>query len=151
MSLLFLPEKHHICIFDGGADTCVLGKGWKILSVHNSKRANVVGFDHEAAVKTNLPIASAITAVDLPNRQSLLLIIHEAIYNDTSNHSLLSEFQLREHGKLINSTCHRHGGTQKMIITESHHHDDITIPLELAGCMIHFKHRLPTKEEIMSL
>jgi hypothetical protein len=27
MNLLFLPEKYHISILDGGADTCVLGKG----------------------------------------------------------------------------------------------------------------------------
>jgi hypothetical protein len=27
----------------------------------------------------------------------------------------------------------------------------LVIPLELAGCMIHFKHRLPTTEEINSL
>jgi hypothetical protein len=80
-----------------------------------------------------------------------LLVIHEVIYNDTANHSLISELQLREHGILIDSTCHRHGGTQKLTITDSHHHDDITIPLELAGCMVHFKHRLPTKEEFTSL
>jgi hypothetical protein len=90
MNLLFLPDKHHISLLDGGADTCVLGKGWKILDIHNFRRANVVGFDHEAAVKKNLPIVSAITAVDLPNGQSILLVIHEVINNDTSNHSLLS-------------------------------------------------------------
>jgi hypothetical protein len=55
MSLPFLPENHHISFLDGGANTCVLGKGWKILSMHNSRRANVVGFDDEAAVKKNLP------------------------------------------------------------------------------------------------
>jgi hypothetical protein len=27
----------------------------------------------------------------------------------------------------------------------------LIVPLELAGCMIHFKHRLPTTEEINSL
>jgi hypothetical protein len=27
----------------------------------------------------------------------------------------------------------------------------LVIPIELAGCMIHFKHRLPTTEEINSL
>jgi hypothetical protein len=32
MNLLFLPENHHINILDGGADTCVLGKGWEVLS-----------------------------------------------------------------------------------------------------------------------
>ena len=84
MNLLFLPETYHISILDGGADTCVLGKGWEIISIHSSRKANVVGFDHEAA------------AVDLPDGTSILLLIHEGIYNETANHSLLSEFQLRE-------------------------------------------------------
>jgi hypothetical protein len=151
MSLLFLPEKLHVSILDGGADTYVLGKGWEILAIHNSRRVNVIGFDHEAAVKKNLPIASSITAVDLPNGQSILLVIHEAIHNDTSNHSLLSEFQLREHGILIDSTCHRHGGTQRLTINDDNQHDDVTISLELAGCKVHFKHCLPTKEDMTSL
>jgi hypothetical protein len=94
---------------------------------------------------------SAITTVELPNGQSILFVIHEAIYNDTSNHSLLSEFQLREHGILIDSTCHLHGGTQKLTITDSNHHDDITIPLDLSACMVNFKHRFPTKEDFKSL
>jgi phosphoserine aminotransferase len=89
MNLLHLPDKYHISILDGGADTCVLGQGWEVLSVHNSRRANVVGFDHEAAIKRNLPIVSAITAVDLPDGISVILIVHAAIYNDTANHSLL--------------------------------------------------------------
>jgi hypothetical protein len=65
MNLLHLPEKYYISILDGGADTFVLGQGWEVLSVHNNRRANVVGFDHEAAVKMNPPIVSAITAVEL--------------------------------------------------------------------------------------
>jgi hypothetical protein len=92
--LSHLPEKYHISILDGSANTCVLGQGWEVLSVHNTRRTNVVGFDHEAAVKRNLPIVSAITAIDLPNGTSVILIVHEDIYNDTVNHSLLSEFQL---------------------------------------------------------
>jgi hypothetical protein len=67
MNLLHLPEKYHISILDGGADTCVLGQGWEVLSIHNTRRANVVCFDHEAAVKKYLKIVSAITAVDLPD------------------------------------------------------------------------------------
>jgi phosphoserine aminotransferase len=51
MNLLHLPERYHISILDGGADTCVLGQGWEFLSVHITRRANVVGFNHEAAVK----------------------------------------------------------------------------------------------------
>ena len=113
MNLLFPPGRYHISILDGGADTCVLGKGWEILSTHDLRRANLVGFDHETAIKRNLPVVSAITALDLPNGQSILLVIHEGIHNATSNHTLLSEFQLREFGVIIDSTCHRHGGPNK--------------------------------------
>jgi hypothetical protein len=118
MNLLHLPEKYHISILDGVTDTCVLGQGWEVLSVHNTRRANVVGFDHETAVKTNLPIVSAITAVDLPGRISVLQIVHEAIYNDTANHSLLSAFKLKDFAVKIDPICHKHGGTQKMVIQD---------------------------------
>jgi hypothetical protein len=118
-------------------------------SVHNTRRANVVGFDHEAAVKRNLPIVNAITAIDLPDVTSVILIVHEAIYNDTANHSLLSECQLRHFGVKIDSICRKHGGTQKMVIQDVG--SSLVVPLELAGCMIHFKHWLPTTEEIDSL
>jgi hypothetical protein len=138
MHLLHLPDKYHISILDVGADNCVLGQGWEVLSVHNTRRANVVGFDHEAAVKRNLPIVSAITAVDLPDGISVILIVHEAIYNDTVNHSLLLEFQSSDFGVKIDSVCHKHGGTQKMEILDVG--SSLVIPLELAGCMIHFKH-----------
>jgi hypothetical protein len=151
MNLLYLPEKYHISILDGGADTCVLGKGWEMLSIHSSRRANVVGFDHETAIRRNLPIVSAITALGFPNGQSVLLLVHEGIYNETSNHSLLSEFQLREFGLVIDSICHRHGGAQQMIFKDSNDSDILTIHLDLAGCMVHFKHRLPTVEDMSSL
>jgi hypothetical protein len=139
MNLLHLPEKYHISILDCGTDTFILGQGWEVLSVHNTRRSNVVGFDHEAAVKRNLPIVSAITTVDLPDGISVILIVHEAIYNDTANHSLLSEFQLSDFGVKIDSICHRYGGIQKMVIQDVG--SSLVIPLELAGCMIHFKHR----------
>jgi hypothetical protein len=76
----------------------------------------VVGFDHETAIKRNLPIVSAITAIDLTCGQSILLVIHEGIYNETAAHSLLSEFQLREFDINIDSICHRHGGIQQLTI-----------------------------------
>ena len=111
MNLLFLPEIYPI--LDSGADTCVLGKGWEILSIHSSRRENVFGFDHEAALKRNFPIMSAITAVDLPDGTSILLVIHEGIYNETANHSLLSQTYLREFGVKFDSKCHRHGGLNR--------------------------------------
>jgi hypothetical protein len=121
----------------------------KVLFINNPRRANVVGFDHETAVKWNLPIVSAINAVELPDVISMLLIVHESINSYTDNHSLLSEFQLRDFGVIIGSICHKYGETQKMEIQDDG--NSLVIPLELVGCMIHFKHRLPTAEEINSL
>jgi hypothetical protein len=100
--------KRHKYHLRSDADTCVLGQGWEVLSAHITRRANVVGFDHEDAVKWNLSIVSAITAVDLPDGISVILIVHEAIYNDTANHSLLSELQLRDSGVKIDSICDKH-------------------------------------------
>jgi hypothetical protein len=111
-----------------------LGQGWEVLSVHNTRRANVVVFDHEAAVKMNPTIVSTITAVDRPDGIPVLLLInHKAIYNDTANHSILSEFQLRDFGEKNDSICHKQGGTKKVVIQDIG--SSFIIPLELAGCM----------------
>jgi hypothetical protein len=118
-------------------------------TLYNTRRTNVVGFDHDVSVKMNLPIISVITAVDLPDGISLILIVHEAIYNDIANHSMLSEFQLMNFGVKIDSIRHKHGGTQKIVIQDVG--SSLVIPVELAGSMIHFEHRLPTTEEINSL
>jgi hypothetical protein len=45
-------------------------------------------------------------------------MVHEAIYNDIANHSLLSEFLLRDFGVKIDSIYHKHGGTQKIMIQD---------------------------------
>jgi hypothetical protein len=79
----------------------------------------------------------------------ILVIVRESIYNYSVNHSLLSEFHLRYNGVKVDSICHKHGGTNKMVIQEIGM--SLVIPLELAGFMIHFKQRLPTIEEFSSL
>jgi hypothetical protein len=147
VNVLFLPESHNISILDGGVDTCPLGKGWELLSVHNSRIANVEGFDHETAIKRNLPIVIAITALELINGQSVLSVMHESIYNETSNQSLLSEFQLREFVILIDYITHLHAGTQKRTVKDNNRSDALTISLDLAGCMINFRYRLHTTDE----
>jgi phosphoserine aminotransferase len=60
MNIIQLNKKYHISILNGGADTCNLVQDWEVLSVHNTRRANVVGFYHEATAKRNLLTVSAI-------------------------------------------------------------------------------------------
>ena len=86
---------YHPAIIDNGADTCVLGKGWELIAKYPNRKANVIGFDNDIAVKRHLPIVSAITAVDVGD-DTYLLRVNEAVYNESAQHSLLSDYQLRE-------------------------------------------------------
>ncbi len=136
-----IPDHKHLAILDDGADTCVIGKGWTIVATHPTRKAHVLGFDSDIARKHNLSIVSAITAVDLPQDKVALIQVHEAVYNPSAAHSLLSEFQLREYGTIVDSVPIRHGGKQRMIV------DEQEIPLGVRSCMVHFKHRLPSEAE----
>jgi hypothetical protein len=64
----------------------------------------------------NFPKVSKITAMDLLDGTSMLLIVREGIYSNTAYHSLFSEFQLRSVGAKVDSICQRHDGIQKMVI-----------------------------------
>ena len=108
----------------------------EILSTHIFRRANIVGIDHEIALKKNLPIVSAITSADLPDRQYILLVINKDIHNETANHSFSSEFQLREFGVSVVSICHRHGRTWQMKIADNINYDQIILPLDLDVFMV---------------
>ena len=96
-----MPQKMtHIIlqIIDYGADTCVLGKGWDIIAMHPTRKANVIGFDNDIAVKRHLPIVSGITVVDIGD-DTYLIRVNEAVYNESVQHTLLSDYQLRESTK----------------------------------------------------
>ena len=84
--------------------------------------------------------------VDLPDGASILLVVHEGIYNGTTKLSLPSEFRLRDFEEKIDSTCHRHGGTQQMAIQDDA--KSFPLPLEIADCIVYFKHRKPTPTEV---
>jgi hypothetical protein len=80
---------------------------------------------------------------------ALTNVSYEAIYNYTGNHTLLSEFQLREFGVQKSLTWHRHGSYQQMVIQDDG--ESLVVPFKLSSCMRHFKYRLPNDEEVKSL
>jgi hypothetical protein len=94
-----------ICVSDSGADTTVIGEGWHI-DHFTERRANLVGFDKRAR-KEGLPIVTALTIVQTTNGMHLLRA-SDVVYNQGSSTTLLSEFQLREHGCLVDSVLRRH-------------------------------------------
>ena len=111
---------------------------------HPFRKAHVIGFDYKVAVKRNLDIVTACTVVEV-NGNSILLQINEAVCNPISEHSLLSEYQLRDFGIQVNSIARRHGGDQNLIA------DEQEIPCGVKNCLIYFKCRTPTDEELERL
>jgi hypothetical protein len=79
------------------------------------------------------------------DRLFILWLVHVAIYNDTENHTLFSEFQVLDFLVQIDLTFHRHGGTHQMVL--QYDGESRSVPLELSRCMIYFKHRLTNDEK----
>ena len=115
MNSLTIEQNEKMVILDNGADTCVVGKGWTNIAVHPSRKAHVIGFDHKVAVKRNLDIVTACTVVDVEG-ETFLLQVNEAVSNPSSEHTLLSEYQVRDFGVKVNSIAKKHGGIKTSLL-----------------------------------
>ena len=70
--------EYEIAYIDSGSDTFgVGGTSWVIDSLTNRK-VEIAGYDTKETVKSNIPIGSAITAVDLPTGETILIRANEA-------------------------------------------------------------------------
>ena len=96
-------------ISDGGADSCILGKNAKILT-YTGRYANLVGYDPNTTRTNKVPIVTALVKAKSSSTGNLpvLLKIHEAPYNPSSPITLLSEYQIREYGLIIDSFAKKH-------------------------------------------
>ena len=140
-----------IVIVDSGADTHIGGKHWLPLTPLEGplvRRANVVGFDDDAS-KSGLPIIEAVTKVVLHSGETVLLRAKHLVYNNTSSHTLLSTYQLRDLGIVVDNIAKSHPkndsgemGGQCITFTDGKH-----IDLEILSALMTFKAQLPTMEE----
>ena len=130
-------------IIDGGADTCVIGQGWRVTDT-TMRTANVVGFDSRCFTPKPLPIGSACAIIDT-DVGPIMVRVHEAVLN-TGGVSLLSKFQIRDYGFTVDDTGAMHGGSPRMQID-----DGKFIRLEmrkgLAVCMT----RVPSDKELSTM
>jgi hypothetical protein len=124
-------------ISDGGADSCILGNSAHILNL-TKRFAQLVGYDSDTTQSATVPIASGYIKTKF-NGNFLLLLINEALYLAHSPTTLLSEYQIREYGKVIDSCAETHVvssdprlmGKQHLEISEEMH-----IPMEDRGAIM---------------
>ena len=139
-------------IFDTGADTCVVGKGWRITHYYGPT-ISLAGFDSKHARKRDLRICTAETILEHPSGNKYLIRIHQAVHNPSSKDSLLSEYQQSEAGCQIDSKpvnhCFPDGtmGTQPFKLPGV---EDV-FKLDIDSCLVTLPHREPTLEESETL
>ena len=123
----------YFAISDGGADSCVLGTHAEVIS-HTGRYATLVGYDPKTTKSKRIPIVTAFLKVRAHNGIPVLLKINEAVYNEGCPVTLLSEYQIREHGFVIDSVATKHlkapgiHGQQRLVLNE-----DVHIPFQDRG------------------
>ena len=126
-------------IADGGADSTVLGSN-AVIKSYSGRYANLVGYDPSSTRSAKVPIVSAYVKVKAHNGIPVLLLIHEAPFMKDNPFSLLSEYQVREHGYVIDSVASKHMKTQDSHGTQRFELNDVLhIPFEDRGGIMGFE------------
>ena len=123
------PNKVYV-IADGGTDSCIAGKYAKVL-FYTGHFASLYGYNPESTKTKNVPIVTALIKARSSSTDGhpVLLKIHEAVYNSKSPITLLSEYQIREYGLVIDSVAKKHmsshgkRGTQRFQVNSWVHID----------------------------
>ena len=97
----------YFAISDGGADSTILGLTAGNIR-HTGRYARLISYDPDNTKYGRVPIVSAFLKTKNERGDFILLFINEAPYLSHSAITLLSEFQIREYGKIIDSCATTH-------------------------------------------
>ncbi len=129
------PDKMY-AISDGGADECVVGANGYIAS-ETGRYAHLIGYNPTTTKSSRVPIVTAYLKVKASSGIPVLFKLNEAVFNDGSPFTFLSEYQIRDYGHIVNCVARKHRscnntyGTQRIVLN-----DTINIPfIERGGLM----------------
>ena len=129
---------------DSGSDTFGIGgKAW-IIDHLTERTVQVAGYHTMDTIKNDVPIGSAITAVDLPNGETVLIKANEATILDKNANTLFSVPQMLENGVEVQDKAKRHGGLSYLAC------EGRILPLIMVDAMMCLKIRKPTEQELNS-
>ena len=151
----------HLAACDSGADTILFGPGWSFVE-DTMRRANVIGFEQGNLERRGLTIGTRCTVVTLSNGQQVILVAHEGVDNSKNSEiTLLSEYQMRDFGLIVDSVSRNHWtssgtkGTQSITLKDpevnSALKSEFKIPLTVRKCLMTFQIRPPTAYEYQTL
>ena len=78
-----------------GHDTCSIGGNTWIMESKNGTKVSIKWY-HDNGIKENIPIGSALTAIGLPDEETIIAKIKEASMLDKKANTLFSEVQMED-------------------------------------------------------
>lgn len=103
-------QKVPLCITDWVEDSHVFGRAWIPLFSEgpNTPKADIIGFDDKAARKHGLPIGPHATKVKGRSNRYIILRVLYGVSNETSDHTLLCTFQMRDMQIIVDDINNSH-------------------------------------------
>ena len=86
---------------DSASDTCGMGGEAWIIDYVTERKVQVVGYHKKDTAMNHIKIGGGITAVDLPNKTTVLIRVCEATLLGKDANTLFSVAQMRDHGVFI--------------------------------------------------
>ena len=127
---------------DSGSDTFGIGgKAWTIDHI-TERTVQVAGYHTRDTIKHDVPIGTGITAVDLPNGETILIRANEATILDQNANTLFSVPQMLENGVDVQDKAKRHGGFSYLAC------EGRVLPLIMVDAMMCLQIRKPTEQEL---
>ena len=142
---------------DSGADTGVVGKGWRLVGGDSGRRATVTGFD-SAARKKGLVMGTHDAIARTLDGRDVILRYHNSVGNPSGDLTLLSQIQVQLAGHIVD-TCPKHLtanpqgllGTQSLYLRRNPQVASdgsfVQIPLQLRAGLMTFEHRYPLDDD----
>jgi len=129
------------------ADTICAGATFALIE-DTRKVCDVGGFHDSMSPIKGVPVGTCATAYDHPDLQeTIILCFPQSLYfGSQMEHSLINPNQLRDFWIRVDSTPKQYdvNSNHAIIVPE----EDVTIPLQLYGCISYFPTRLPTPQEL---
>ena len=139
---------------DSHADSPVIGRNAKIIS-YNGQSASVTGFTKDLGKCLSVPIVSAAIAyTDEDSGETVVLLVHNALYIKSMEHNLIPPFMIRLAGIHVdecpkflspNPTLNTHAITW---FDKDNTTVNLRINLQLQGIISYFPTRIPHEDEL---
>jgi hypothetical protein len=140
----------YVSVIDGGADTMVLGNGWSFIEYYTDRTINIVGFDEIEAREYGCPLGTEVSVIKDVTGTEYLMVAHEAVQNERSSTSLLSEGRMRHFGLIVDSTSRQYRGIDGLPGTQSIYAPDKSIQFQMIqrDDLMVLPHRAPSEYKI---